>query len=75
MVQLRPRSVNELHGLLALCQAAVLTLVHPARSSMIAPSGLAHFVKSRHGPYFALMSVLCKLKGRDSPAYWDLFRE
>ena len=38
-------------------------------------SGAAHFVKSRHGPFYALMSVLSKLSGRKSPAYWDLYRE
>jgi hypothetical protein len=38
-------------------------------------SGAAHFVKSRHGPFYALMSVLSKLGGRKSPAYWDLYRE
>jgi hypothetical protein len=46
--------------------------VHDRSSGYI--SGAAHFVKSRHGPFFALMSVLSKLGGRKSPAYWDLYR-
>jgi hypothetical protein len=44
-------------------------------TSYVAPNGVAHFVKSRHGPFFALMSIMTKLKGQDSPAYWDVFSE
>ena len=34
-----------------------------------------HFIKSRHGPFCALMSIMSKLGGKESPAYWDIFRE
>jgi hypothetical protein len=44
-------------------------------TSFVAPSGLAHFLKSRHGPFYNVMSILTKLRGRDSPAYWDVFCE
>ena len=78
--QLRPRSAAELFGLLALCQAAVTCPqlaypAHPTMTSLEAPTGLAHFVKSRHGPFFNVMSILTKLRGRESPAYWDVFCE
>ncbi|ORY34022.1 hypothetical protein BCR39DRAFT_586218 [Naematelia encephala] len=76
--ELRPRSAVELNGLLSLCQAAVSTppITNPALSEMtsfVAPNGVAHFVKSRHGPFYALMSILSKLRGKQSPAYWDVF--
>jgi hypothetical protein len=78
--QLRPRCAAELHGLLALCEAAVtcpqlIYPAHPTMTSLVAPTGLTHFVKSRHGPFYNVMSILTKLRGRDSPAYWDVFRE
>lgn len=77
--KLRPRSASELHSLLKLCQAAVSSpsLVNPSSghtTSYVAPNGVAHFVKSRHGPFQALMSIMSKLKGKQSPAYWDVFR-
>lgn len=77
MLQLRPHSSSELQALLALCQASVSDVQPPSNhsSSYVAPNGLAHFVKNRHGPFNALMSILSKVKGKDSPSYWDLFRE
>ena len=79
MKQLRPKNSAELHSLLQLCQASVAI---PAvstgtgyQNSFAGYNGVAHFVKNRHGPYFALMSILCHLSGKNSPAYWDLFRE
>lgn len=74
--QLRPHSAFELHALLSLCQASV-SVQPPSNhtSSYVAPNGLAHFVKNRHGPFNALMSILSKVKGKESPVYWDLFRK
>ncbi|KAK8864397.1 hypothetical protein IAR55_001645 [Kwoniella newhampshirensis] len=63
IAELRPRSSQELHTLLGLCQAATSPI----------PNGAARFVKSRHGPYHALLSIMSKLTGKQSPAYWDLF--
>ena len=73
--QLRPESARELQALLALCQASVNASPPPANhtSSFVAPNGVAHFVKNRHGPFNALMSILSKVKGKASPSYWDLF--
>lgn len=76
--QLRPRSASELFSLLALCQAAISASPLPSPASHGRPtghSGTPHFVKSRLGPYHALMSILSKTEGRTNPAYWDLFRE
>lgn len=75
--QLRPKNSAELHSLLQLCQASIAI---PAPStgyqgSYAGYNGIAHFVKNRHGPFYALMSILCHLSGKNSPAYWDLFRE
>jgi len=73
--QLRPESARELHALLALCRASVESAAPPVNhtSSFVAPNGVAHFVKNRHGPFIALMSILAKVKGKTSPSYWDLF--
>ncbi|WWC70212.1 uncharacterized protein I206_104162 [Kwoniella pini CBS 10737] len=60
--ELRPQSTQELHCLLNLCHLALGP-----------PIAAARFVKSRHGPFYALMSILSKLSGQNSPAYWDLF--
>ncbi|EIW70667.1 hypothetical protein TREMEDRAFT_61175 [Tremella mesenterica DSM 1558] len=75
--ELRPRSPQELQSLLRLCQASISSppLTNPFlnhTSSYVSPNGVAHFVKSRHGPFHLLMSILSKLRGKDSPAYWDL---
>ncbi|ORX36685.1 hypothetical protein BD324DRAFT_461194 [Kockovaella imperatae] len=75
--ELRPKGPQELTALLALCQAAVALPNRADRdlchSPSVTRSGLAHFVKSRHGPFYAIMSILTKLRGPESPAYWDLF--
>lgn len=34
-----------------------------------------HYIKYRHAPFHALMSIMSKLRGRDSPAYMGIFRE
>jgi hypothetical protein len=75
--QLRPESARELQALLALCKASVDAPPPPINhtSSFVAPNGVAHFVKNRHGPFNALMSILSKVKGKTSPSYWDLFRK
>ncbi|GFZ43975.1 hypothetical protein JCM24511_01696 [Saitozyma sp. JCM 24511] len=80
LAELRPRGPRELHTLLRLCQAAISTptLVYPRslnteRPGLVQPNRLAHFVKSRHGPFHALMSIMSKLRHRASPAYWDVF--
>ncbi|OCF74647.1 hypothetical protein I204_05027 [Kwoniella mangroviensis CBS 8886] len=62
VTELRPHTPQELHSLLNLCHMA-LGLPTPA----------SRFVKSRHGPFYALMSIMSKLSGKGSPAYWDLF--
>ncbi|WWC89332.1 uncharacterized protein L201_004253 [Kwoniella dendrophila CBS 6074] len=62
--ELRPHSSQELQSMLNLCHMALGP-----------PTPASRFVKSRHGPFLALMSVMSKLTGRGSPAYWDLFRE
>nr|XP_018263078.1 uncharacterized protein I303_04569 [Kwoniella dejecticola CBS 10117]OBR85236.1 hypothetical protein I303_04569 [Kwoniella dejecticola CBS 10117] len=62
ITELRPRSSQELHCLLHLCHLALGP-----------PIAAARFVKSRHGPFYALMSIMSKLSGKQSPAYWDLF--
>lgn len=64
--ELRPRSAQELHSLLALCQASV-------DSGFASKQSTSKYVKSRHGPYYALMSTMSKLNGEQSPSYWDLF--
>ncbi|KAE8537781.1 hypothetical protein D1P53_005837 [Cryptococcus gattii VGV] len=64
--ELRPRSAQELHSLLALCQASV-------DSGSASKQSTSKYVKSRHGPYYALMSTMSKLNGEQSPSYWDLF--
>lgn len=64
--ELRPRSAQELHSLLALCQASV-------DSGSASKQSTSKYVKSRHGPYYALMSIMSKLNGEQSPSYWDLF--
>ncbi|KAK1924052.1 hypothetical protein DB88DRAFT_540136 [Papiliotrema laurentii] len=76
--ELRPRSAAELNSLLILCHTAVSVpqLAHPTLGivpPIISMSGAAHYVKSRHGPFYAVMSILSKLQGRTSPAYWDVF--
>nr|XP_031863258.1 uncharacterized protein CI109_001131 [Kwoniella shandongensis]KAA5530330.1 hypothetical protein CI109_001131 [Kwoniella shandongensis] len=63
VMELRPRSSQELHSLLGLCQAAISPI----------PNSTARFVKSRHGPFYALLSIMSKLSGKQSPTYWDLF--
>ncbi|OCF42892.1 hypothetical protein I317_03243 [Kwoniella heveanensis CBS 569] len=60
--ELRPHSSQELHSLLQLCQA-----------SLGPPTPATRFLKSRHGAFHALMSVMSKLAGKMSPIYWDLF--
>ncbi|CAD6572423.1 MAG: hypothetical protein TREMPRED_000545 [Tremellales sp. Tagirdzhanova-0007] len=73
--ELRPTSAQELYGLLALCQAAVCMPGAVSKSiSFAAPNGRARFVKWRYGPFNALMSIMSKLKGKQSPAYWDVFQ-
>lgn len=64
--ELRPRSAQELHSLLALCQASV-------GSGSASKQSTSKYVKSRHGPYYALISTMSKLNGEQSPSYWDLF--
>ncbi|KIS01127.1 hypothetical protein L804_00996 [Cryptococcus deuterogattii 2001/935-1] len=64
--ELRPRSAQELHSLLALCQASV-------DSCSASKQSTSKYVKSRHGPYYVLMSIMSKLNGEQSPSYWDLF--
>lgn len=44
-------------------------------TSGVAMNGIALFVKSRHGPFSALMSMMSKLRGKESPAYWYVFRK
>ncbi|WVN88247.1 uncharacterized protein L203_103448 [Cryptococcus depauperatus CBS 7841] len=63
--ELRPRSAQELHSLLSLCQAAV-SPVSGSRSA-------SRYIKSRHGPFYSLMSIMSKISGKNSPSYWDLF--
>lgn len=41
----------------------------------IGPNGKVHYIKYRHAPFHSLLSILSKLRGSDSPAYWDIFRE
>ncbi|KAK4687845.1 hypothetical protein P7C73_g2262, partial [Tremellales sp. Uapishka_1] len=78
--ELRPQTAQELQALLMLCQAAVISppaSYSPSRthqSSTVAPNGVTHFLKSRHGPYYALMSIMTRLRGKESPAYWDIFQ-
>ncbi|WVW83907.1 hypothetical protein I302_105929 [Kwoniella bestiolae CBS 10118] len=62
VTELRPHSSQELHSLLNLCHMALGP-----------PTPASRFVKSRHGPFYALMSIMSKLTGKGSPAYWDLF--
>ncbi|WWC94172.1 hypothetical protein V866_001011 [Kwoniella sp. B9012] len=64
VTELRPHTPQELHSLLNLCHMALGP-----------PTPASRFVKSRHGPFYALMSIMSKLSGKGSPAYWDLFRE
>lgn len=64
--ELRPHSAQELHSLLALCQAAV-------DSNSGCKLNTSKYIKSRHGPYYALMSAMSKLNGEQSPSYWDMF--
>ncbi|KAI9639818.1 uncharacterized protein MKK02DRAFT_40145 [Dioszegia hungarica] len=73
--ELRPKTAAELHALLALCQTSILSPspTLSAQRSYVGYNGIAHFVKDRHGPFHALMSILCHLSGKNSPAYWDLF--
>ncbi|WVR07041.1 hypothetical protein IAU60_004080 [Kwoniella sp. DSM 27419] len=60
--ELRPQSPQELYALLNLCQITIGP-----------PSSSTRFLKSRHAPYYALMSTMSKLSGISSPVYWDLF--
>ncbi|OXG89336.1 hypothetical protein C349_00156 [Cryptococcus neoformans var. grubii Br795] len=64
--ELRPHSAQELHSLLTLCQAAV-------DSNSGCKLNTSKYIKSRHGPYYALMSAMSKLNGEQSPSYWDMF--
>lgn len=64
--ELRPHSAQELHSLLALCQAAI-------DSNSGSKQSTSKYIKSRHGPYYALMSTMSKMNGEQSPSYWDMF--
>lgn len=43
--------------------------------AVVSTNGKTHYIKYRQAPFHGLMSILCKLRGKDSPAYWDMFRE
>ncbi|KLT42987.1 hypothetical protein CC85DRAFT_69343 [Cutaneotrichosporon oleaginosum] len=80
--ELRPTGKAELVSLLDLC-VATLTAPTPALridskgrgrlQAVLSTNGKIHYIKYRQAPYHALMSILCKLKGKNSPTYWDLF--
>lgn len=82
--QLRPGSKEELKSLLELCEATLTapppqmrvdTMGRGRLHASVGNNGKVHYIKYRHAPFHALMSILSKLRGRDSPAYWDIFRE
>lgn len=43
----------------------------------VGQNGKVHYIKYRHAPFDALISLIfmTKMLGRDSPAYWDVYRE
>ncbi|BEJ11067.1 hypothetical protein CspHIS471_0104890 [Cutaneotrichosporon sp. HIS471] len=80
--ELRPTGKGELVSLLDLCVATLSAPTPTMRidsrgrgrlHAVVSTNGKIHYIKYRHAPFHALMSILCKLRGKDSPAYWDLF--
>ncbi|WOO85555.1 uncharacterized protein LOC62_07G009058 [Vanrija pseudolonga] len=80
--ELRPGSKTELIWLLELCEAALSTDPAPPPTPLggrrrhqaaVSTSKRVHYIKYRQSPFHALMSIMCKLRGPESPAYWDVF--
>ncbi|GMK54344.1 hypothetical protein CspeluHIS016_0109300 [Cutaneotrichosporon spelunceum] len=80
--ELRPAGKDELISLLDLCVATLSAPTPTMRidskgrgrlHAVVSTNGKVHYIKYRHAPFHALTSILCKLRGKDSPAYWDLF--
>ncbi|RSH79641.1 uncharacterized protein EHS24_009293 [Apiotrichum porosum] len=80
--ELRPGSKAELASLLELCEAALtmpppqLRLDSTGRGRLhasVGSNGKAHYIKHRHAPFHAIISIMLKLAGPDSPAYWDIY--
>ncbi|BEI87800.1 uncharacterized protein CcaverHIS019_0105180 [Cutaneotrichosporon cavernicola] len=80
--ELRPAGKGELVSLLDLCVATLSAPTPTMRidsrgrgrlHAVVSTNGKVHYIKYRHAPFHSLMSILCKLRGKDSPAYWDLF--
>ncbi|KAL1405453.1 hypothetical protein Q8F55_009085 [Vanrija albida] len=82
LCELRPGSKAELIWLLELCEAALSTEPsprtpvsgRPRHQAAVSAGKRVHYIKYRQSPFHALMSIMCKLRGPESPAYWDVFR-
>ncbi|TXT07162.1 hypothetical protein VHUM_03332 [Vanrija humicola] len=83
LCELRPGSKAELIWLLELCEAALSTDPAPSpatpvlgrlrHQAAVSAGKRVHYIKYRQSPFHALMSIMSKLRGPESPAYWDVF--